>query len=300
MTTDWKSTFRRMGQGDNSATFGGEIDFGVDGDTIKKVQTALNAAGQNPPLTVDGALGPMTTAAIKSYQQSKGLSPDGVIGPQTLGVLGIAIPVSSGSSVGPSTLLSDKSTPMTPDDVAKAIASGYKQVTGQSPTPQVLALMLAQSSFETGGWGKGIHNYNFGNAKATGSDKYYQVFHASEVVNGQTQFSDMKFAAFTNPADAGAHYVRLLKNRPNWWNGLQTGTPEGFIQGLKTQPEYFTGPADTYLKAVKANTSKYMALANQYSGYVASAISIFAGTWVIVGGVVAVGVTLYEMIKRQS
>ena len=59
-------------------------------DHIKRVQTALNAKGQTPPLVVDGQYGPMTTAAIKAFQTANGLTVDGWAGPETDAKLGIA------------------------------------------------------------------------------------------------------------------------------------------------------------------------------------------------------------------
>lgn len=294
---NWRKHFEALSDG---ADFGADVDFGVDGDSIKSVQSALNAGGfANPPLIVDGASGSKTSAAVKAFQQSKGMTADGVIGPQVLTALGIPVPpVSSGSGgSSTSTELPNKATPMTADDVAKAISAGYKKVTGQSPTPQVLGLMLAQSSFETGGWGKGIHNYNFGNAKATSRDPYYQVFTATEGQGANVTSSAMRFAAFKNPEDAGAAYVQLLKGRANWWNGLQTGTPEGFIQGLTTQPAYFTGNPGQYLSAIKANVSKYAALASQYATVGTAVAVAAASTWLIAGGIVVGGVALVELFK---
>lgn len=72
--TDWK------------AVFGAESDP----SKIRAVQDALNKLGfANPPLTVDGLVGPKTTAAVLAFQQAKGLSADGIVGPQTEGALGI-------------------------------------------------------------------------------------------------------------------------------------------------------------------------------------------------------------------
>jgi hypothetical protein len=74
-------------------SFSGEDgDFGADASTVQAVQTALNSLGIQPPLTVDGVMGPRTTSAVKAFQQSKGLTVDGIIGSQTLGALGIGTP----------------------------------------------------------------------------------------------------------------------------------------------------------------------------------------------------------------
>jgi murein L,D-transpeptidase YcbB/YkuD len=59
----------------------------AQGATIIKVQNQLNALGFGP-LSVDGQLGPQTTAAVKAFQASHGLSVDGIPGPNTLAALG--------------------------------------------------------------------------------------------------------------------------------------------------------------------------------------------------------------------
>jgi lysozyme len=56
--------------------------------SIQWIQTRLNADGANPPLTVDGDLGPATMAAIRAFQREHGLVPDGIVGPQTMAALG--------------------------------------------------------------------------------------------------------------------------------------------------------------------------------------------------------------------
>jgi peptidoglycan hydrolase-like protein with peptidoglycan-binding domain len=94
---DWKRHFAALSERDHNADFGGESDFGADSSTIQAVQTKLNALGIQPPLTVDGQMGPMTTSAVKAFQQSKGLTVDGIIGPQTLSALGIGIATSTTS-----------------------------------------------------------------------------------------------------------------------------------------------------------------------------------------------------------
>lgn len=64
----------------------------LDPATVVKIQTALNsrmAAGQTQ-LTVDGAYGPKTIAAVEAFQQASGLAVDQWAGPLTQQALGIA------------------------------------------------------------------------------------------------------------------------------------------------------------------------------------------------------------------
>lgn len=69
-------------------------DFNSDATIVRQVQTAINALGYSPALTVDGAYGPNTANGVKWLQGQKGLAVDGIIGPATLGALGIAAPAS--------------------------------------------------------------------------------------------------------------------------------------------------------------------------------------------------------------
>lgn len=53
-----------------SVTFPGTLTVGSSGPAVAQVQTALNQAGANPQLTVDGQYGPMTQQAVTAYQQA--------------------------------------------------------------------------------------------------------------------------------------------------------------------------------------------------------------------------------------
>lgn len=62
-----------------------EIRYGSSGDDVKELQRLLNANGFS--LTVDGAWGDKTEAAVRKYQQQKGLTVDGIVGAKTWGSL---------------------------------------------------------------------------------------------------------------------------------------------------------------------------------------------------------------------
>jgi len=59
--------------------------------TPKDVQGNLNLLGANPPLVVDGKIGPKSVAAIKGFQASHGLAADGIAGPKTKTAIWLAI-----------------------------------------------------------------------------------------------------------------------------------------------------------------------------------------------------------------
>jgi putative chitinase len=66
-------------------------EIGSPNDDVRALQTDLNTLGARPPLTVDGVLGPMTTAAVKAFQAAAGLTPDGIAGPVTLAAIKLTI-----------------------------------------------------------------------------------------------------------------------------------------------------------------------------------------------------------------
>lgn len=159
-------------------------------------------------------------------------------------------------------------TPITPDEATRAMSVAYREVTGKVPTPEILGLLIGQWALETGN-GKSVHNYNFGNKKASGADDY-QFFRCSEVENGVEVFYDpphpaCKFAAYPNATAGARAFIELLKRRPHWWKGLHTGTVPGFIEGLTTAPAYFTASPSHYQKVLGERMRNYADLALKYS-----------------------------------
>jgi hypothetical protein len=183
-------------------------------------------------------------------------------------------------------VLANKITALTADQATKAISDGYKKVTGFRPHKVVLGLLVAQSALETGNW-KSIHNYNFGNFKASKSDKYIQYFGCGEVLDGVSQNFPAGdphciFAAYPDAASGAAAYVQGLKNRANWWNGLQTKSVAGFIKGLTTPPKYFTADPTLYANVLQKQLNTYQPIANKYGSSIVSGIiglAIGAGVW---------------------
>ena len=173
------------------------------------------------------------------------------------------------ASVVASQEIPHRMTPLDPEEATKAIAAGYKLVTGKAPSKDVLRLLVGQWALETGN-GKSVHNYNFGNKKASSGDQYHQFFRCWELVNGQKVWYDppspvCKFAAYKSAAEGAAAYIELLKRRDHWWKGLHTGTTAGFVKGLTTKPAYFTDNPSTYAKGLDARAALYADFIGKYA-----------------------------------
>jgi peptidoglycan hydrolase-like protein with peptidoglycan-binding domain len=62
-------------------SYPGQVSSGSRGDTVSKLQSALNVGGAG--LAVDGQFGPKTRQAVVNFQSSQGLAADGIAGPLT-------------------------------------------------------------------------------------------------------------------------------------------------------------------------------------------------------------------------
>jgi hypothetical protein len=163
-------------------------------------------------------------------------------------------------------IVKDMLTPLSRDDATRAFLAAYQQLTGRPPTAAVLALLLAQSAFETGHW-KSLHHFNFGNAKAGPNYPLITQFRCSEVdQNGVETFYDpphpqCNFRAYENAAAGALDYLKVLHNRPHWWQGLHTGDPAAFVDALATPPKYFTGNPTVYKRSVVSLFQGFLPLA---------------------------------------
>jgi len=152
-------------------------------------------------------------------------------------------------------IVQNQLTPLTRDEATSALLTAYQQLTGAPPTAAVLALLLAQSAFETGHW-RSIHNFNFGNAKAGPDYPLITQFRCSEVdEHGVEHFYDppnpqCNFRAYADAAAGALDHLKVLHSRPHWWQALHTGDPSAFVDGLATPPKYFTGNIDLYKRSV--------------------------------------------------
>lgn len=246
------------------------LTLGSKGSDVERWQHILG-------LPITGLFDGELQCATIDWQIEQGLEADGIVGPASW-----AKAEAVGNMAG---MIPNQITPVTDDDLVKALAQAYKEVTGRGATKAQLGLMVAQVALETGGTGKGalhsIHNYNLGNIRGEYQGNWTS-FRAGEIKDGKEVFLDPgaanKFRAYPSLADGAKDYVRMLQSRPNWWAGLQTGTTEGFAKGLSSFPAYFTANPITYANVLAERKADYSTLIAKYSvvGFGAAAVAALA------------------------
>lgn len=178
----------------------------------------------------------------------------------------------------------NKITRLSENQVREAFYQGFIQVTGQKPSDQVLALMMAQSAHETGQWAA-LHNYNFGNVKALGGWPHQTTtFGAWERLNGKKEtfppgHPQTQFRAYPTASEGAADYIITLlrdnkRRKPPdaWKQALLTGDPAAFSEILAKPPPYYTGDKGAYTRAM----TRYY---NQYLQLQTVASDSYAGDW---------------------
>lgn len=200
-----------------------------------------------------------TKQAVIAFQRIRGLTVDGVIGPQTLGALGIQVA---------QTILPWSTYKPSFEEAAKALADAYRTVTGSAPSSAILALLMAQSSWETrsGATGWNLPNFNWGGIKASVWDPLIQIFSTKEGYGAsEVTVPKARFVAYRSIEDGAEDYVRRLKGRATWWAALHSGTPDGLIRGLTAPPAYFTGNPQIYLAGLRSLMAKYAPTAARFA-----------------------------------
>ena len=203
--------------------------------------------------------------SVSDYQRANHLAVDGVAGHDTLTAMGYGYLydlAGQGKLHAGQTQLDTKKTPLTPEQAAQALSVSYQAITGRAPTPEILALLLAQSASETGNWQQ-ISNYNFGGVKASRGDKYVQAMVDGNPGNRHVY----AFAAYLSPEEGARRYLDVLKYREPWWTGLHSGDPEAFVNALVSIPgaHYFEAPTESYLANVRAGAARFAELARAYA-----------------------------------
>ena len=308
---DWKRHFQTLSERDPDAAFSGEDgDFGADASTVQAVQSKLNSLGIQPPLTVDGKMGPMTTSAVKAFQQAKGLTADGIIGFQTLASLGLGSPVSNNPSpisrpAGAGTIAAVRGIEKLDQAELKALADAANWI-GINPD-----WLAAAISFESG------FSPSIVNAAGSGAVGLIQ-FMPSTAAGLGTSTAALKNMSFTDQLEYVKKYFAPYQGKLNSLedtylaifypafigkaNDAVLGSTGSAIYNQnagfdKTHKGFVTKEDITStIRGVLASASGRIAVAGMaVTGIVAATI----GTWLVGGIFTIVGLGLYEMFKRK-
>jgi hypothetical protein len=140
-------------------------------------------------------------------------------------------------------LVSKQLTPSNEAAVTVALIKAWEDARNESPSLDILALLLAQSALETGHW-KSMYNWNLYNGIAVSSAQLHY--------NGLDSGNSRQFRAFESLGEGADRYVQqmLSPTRPNWRDGLLTGDPEKFNVGLSTPPRFYEADPKKYGEAL--------------------------------------------------
>ena len=196
-------------------------------------------------------------------------------------------------------------TPLAMPTIAAALPPAFKLVTGKQIPRDVLRLAVGKIAGETGN-GRSVHNLNLGNIRGTSPEGLYTMFDAPEYENGVKKIVRAPFRAYTSLQASAVDYFRQLQAKPAWWQGLLSGTPEGFVHGLAgwlpgeapkpggskfKYPAYFTADPGEYLKLVKERLGTYGPIADRYA-------PATAGVAVVAAAGAAAGAAYWWLTKK--
>lgn len=183
--------------------------------------------------------------------------------------------------------LMPQTTPVTSAQMFEALRSAWVQYFNGDPSKKSLCLLVAHWAFETA-WGRGMWNFNIGNAKSReGDDHDYTFFACTENMQigaakvlvahptaGHAEIQSVRgtvatvkffpphpacrFRAFTSLELGAADYIDLLVRRfsddnqeKDAWHWVSQGDPVAFCHALKLKG-YYTGDEVQYTGQVAA------------------------------------------------
>lgn len=125
-----------------------------------------------------------------------------------------------------------QSTPLTRGQANFAIREAFIELEGKEPTDNELRMLSAHSGLETGNWGSGFHNYNFGNFR--GSPYFKQ--RVPELIDGEWIKIDQTFKSFQVASDGALAWLKSLKrNWPTAFEVLDSGDTYEYARRLKEE-----------------------------------------------------------------
>jgi hypothetical protein len=152
--------------------------------------------------------------------------------------------------------LEDRLTPITPSEIAVALATAWRGAFGGEPARASLLVLLAQWALETGR-GKAMHCYNLGNIKSNGITGDWCFFRCNEIIQGRLVWFEpdhpsCRFRAFGSLDEGAIDYLQTVHARfHRSWTGVLTGDPVAYAHLLKVQ-HYYTADEGLYAGTLRA------------------------------------------------
>lgn len=161
-------------------------------------------------------------------------------------------------------------TTYTNTQLVQGFIEGWKQLYGEFPKKESIAVIWAQNAIETGGTSS-MWNNNIGNVKfvANGGNiddgkEYMMLANVWEIVNGkkvtfQPPHPATWFRSFKTLADGIEFHFNFLRNKRYKlsWTAVEAGDPAQFSHLLKVAG-YYTASEAEYTKAVVAYFNRFM------------------------------------------
>ncbi|MBX3258184.1 MAG: glucosaminidase domain-containing protein [Labilithrix sp.] len=141
-------------------------------------------------------------------------------------------------------------TSVTRADLRGAIGRAHQRLTGRAPSAEMLDVLTAHASLETGSGAK-MYNYNFGGIKGAGPNGETARCRTKEVIDGREVEIRDGFRAYRSLDEGALDYVRLMRDR---FGGAvaraEAGDVDGFARALK-QARYYTADESKYASALR-------------------------------------------------
>lgn len=147
-------------------------------------------------------------------------------------------------------------TQLTPGEAKNALEGAWRDLFGETPSPETSAILTAQWAHETGRGGS-MFNFNFGGIKGAGPGGHSVLQRTKEGYGDTERTIRDRFRAYGSAEEGARDYVKLLNTRfPKALDAARAGDAEGFVHALK-QRGYFTGEESAYVRSV-TNLSREM------------------------------------------
>lgn len=140
-------------------------------------------------------------------------------------------------------------TPLKGSEAAAALSTAWRAVTGRTPNPKLLSVLVAQWSHETGR-GAAMLNYNFGGLKGASPAGQFAAYKTHEGSGETARVTTDRFRAYRSATEGAVDYVRFLRDRcSSALDAAEKGDATGFVHALK-RSGYFTDDEQSYARSV--------------------------------------------------